>query len=1568
MLQQLRQYEQIDWRDLGDSQLDELEAILTNTSPKDISSSEEGRFFIEQLSKYRHSIAKTTKRNGGNFLTLLNALLSVGEDGLYSNSLRFIFELIQNVDDCEFPSPDDCCLDMHFDFNNDVITLTYNEVGFTPYNVFAITGIAEAAKNVSSSSNEIGEKGIGFKSVFGVANKVRITSGWFSFELFKDNFTIPVPAYDSFEYCSGTKMTLYVPGRAKDIYDEIKKQYCHKEALFSRNPLLFLNKLTSLRMHYDAYRCMEFHVSRSEIPVAEKFRIERDVIISVNLRNYDNQNDTQVDEEIRCTRYSYPVVFSRKACQSRYGENTQVGKPDGRRMILRVILPDPAYISEVGKGALYSFLPTQLKLTVPVVCHVPFKLDASREFVDPQDNNLWFQEASGFLSELIDFAYQDFCQVVKEDIVRYLPKEKENLFAVNNGKERCLSRQKSFAGSHYLTLPLFFTMDGTYHKAEEIFCFNQEEQITEPETVYRLMEYQRFLFITSASTIGLGIKTERNVRDNLFRRALSVPRITSEALDYLDRVDYAYSEKQLSNQDKLTLTPEQIEVIFRHRRLAALLKNVGCDCIKKNMRMKFSVSDADEQSLRDVLYEGFELSEAPKLVEQFMLYCREKCICLDIGDNEFLPCYNAICLSRKNPLSSFATFCGAIDENDIFAIRIKLRQASERLNHYIEEETGSASDYLRELRNIRLSIKDSLGNTGYKSYIQLILQSGTDRGRFIQELLQNADDCDYLPDVTPTFSLRFQGNTVLTEHNEVGFNRANIRSITAIGESTKNKLINGEYKAIGEKGVGFKMVFAVASEVKIRSGEYAFYLADREPTVPRILKDSGEPTPGTRMEFILKGQHSFPSLNEKSILELCLCLRKLRNIQIGNHTVSIEDTDGQRIITVNSKKYVFRRFTHSFTVKNEKAIKERENETRMISAEQTITCYVPERTNISDYPLYNGLPTKHRIKIPLVIDAPFALTTSREEIETESSAWNNIIREELYKAILNVMDTLKSLERERILRFTKFLPRFQGKVRVYINEISDCSFIASYDFLSALKNRKILPTFDKDVFEISQRQAAYRYPEAANIIFRSVPQTQYAGIQPSSVIDVVSEDHEAALNALGCVQASFAQVFKIIERHAERFIRSDEFRPKLYEFLLDCPPAFREQLKKLRIIPVYGELSETVDYIAWKENSIFVRKAAVTSSRDYYVLNEKLLPKADCEKIFDCNINEMNAEFERSRYNENLRRIINGDDMEEICYYLLREYNSGRLLRNRSFEVLYAASKPIPLINELGEVVDTTLFLCDQPAGYFPVEMIQRLIVHKDCEKFAKELRLRELCDIYYQDVDYYEPLTADDVEILMDDYFKHSDEILREFYMAGYLPDELITEYGLEYLDYGRDDDNSASYQFPSETVGDRSALRNHARKLWQSPVRIISEEVVRSVQKGMNKDGSKFDLSSKTAREGALRRYAPEGETKRCFCQMCKKVKRHGYIEVNNIEANPGYFFPELRISLCLECSKDFQALRSKEKIREAFIDAIKNAPIHNEGTVEIPIGREKSTITFTAKHLAEIQEILQQMPKKS
>lgn len=57
--------------------------------------------------------------------------------------------------------------------------------------------------------------------------------------------------------------------------------------------------------------------------------------------------------------------------------------------------------------------------------------------------------------------------------------------------------------------------------------------------------------------------------------------------------------------------------------------------------------------------------------------------------------------------------------------------------------------------------------------------------------------------------------------------------------------------------------------------------------------------------------------------------------------------------------------------------------------------------------------------------------------------------------------------------------------------------------------------------------------------------------------------------------------------------------------------------------------------------------------------------------------------------------------------------------------------------------------------------------------------------------------------------------------------------------------------------------------------------------------------------------------------------------------------YFFP------AIECAK-----------RLGYLDAIKNAPIPLQGTVDMQIWNNYY-IRFTAKHLVEIQEILRQMP---
>ena len=42
----------------------------------------------------------------------LGSLLAVGEDGVYTNKMRFLYELIQNVDDCDYEDISDCNLEV----------------------------------------------------------------------------------------------------------------------------------------------------------------------------------------------------------------------------------------------------------------------------------------------------------------------------------------------------------------------------------------------------------------------------------------------------------------------------------------------------------------------------------------------------------------------------------------------------------------------------------------------------------------------------------------------------------------------------------------------------------------------------------------------------------------------------------------------------------------------------------------------------------------------------------------------------------------------------------------------------------------------------------------------------------------------------------------------------------------------------------------------------------------------------------------------------------------------------------------------------------------------------------------------------------------------------------------------------------------------------------------------------------------------------------------------------------------------------------------------------------------
>ena len=84
----------VDWKQ-------QLYDLLSRYEPEDLKTIEEHKMYIEALHKLRSYNAEDMKLNGKKFLETIESLLSVGNDGLYSSDLRFIYELIQNVDDCE---------------------------------------------------------------------------------------------------------------------------------------------------------------------------------------------------------------------------------------------------------------------------------------------------------------------------------------------------------------------------------------------------------------------------------------------------------------------------------------------------------------------------------------------------------------------------------------------------------------------------------------------------------------------------------------------------------------------------------------------------------------------------------------------------------------------------------------------------------------------------------------------------------------------------------------------------------------------------------------------------------------------------------------------------------------------------------------------------------------------------------------------------------------------------------------------------------------------------------------------------------------------------------------------------------------------------------------------------------------------------------------------------------------------------------------------------------------------------------------------------------------------------
>ena len=104
---------------------------------------------------------------------------------LYSKDTHFVLELIQNADDNDYHPSILSCQDLQgevpslkFIISGKAIVVLNNEVGFSEKNIRAICDVGKSTKG-AHRFGYIGQKGIGFKSVFRVTDTPEIHSNGF---------------------------------------------------------------------------------------------------------------------------------------------------------------------------------------------------------------------------------------------------------------------------------------------------------------------------------------------------------------------------------------------------------------------------------------------------------------------------------------------------------------------------------------------------------------------------------------------------------------------------------------------------------------------------------------------------------------------------------------------------------------------------------------------------------------------------------------------------------------------------------------------------------------------------------------------------------------------------------------------------------------------------------------------------------------------------------------------------------------------------------------------------------------------------------------------------------------------------------------------------------------------------------------------------------------------------------------------------------------------------------------------------------------------------------------------
>jgi len=311
-------------------------------------------------------------------------------EGIYAEDNHFIYELIQNAEDT---TSNEVSHSLEFELENEGLLVFNNEIGFNEEQIKAICSFGQSTKAIEKNEGYIGEKGIGFKSVFKITDKPAIYSNGyrFYFNRFDDSgntteYIIPhwidndeLKKYPN-KFQNNTHTTLYLPF-SKDKKDasitKLKEDIKNIEPIL----LLFLKKLTNIKISESGKNVIN---TRKESSKDEKL----DVVKIQNKNTIEHYYIFKKSIEVNPTLYEV---------KDKNGRRKNVLK---REIILA--FPDLSK-NKTKEDRIFSFLPTKLHSELEFIIQADFILQSGRENIAIDNGwNTWqFEEIEKFISHKI---------------------------------------------------------------------------------------------------------------------------------------------------------------------------------------------------------------------------------------------------------------------------------------------------------------------------------------------------------------------------------------------------------------------------------------------------------------------------------------------------------------------------------------------------------------------------------------------------------------------------------------------------------------------------------------------------------------------------------------------------------------------------------------------------------------------------------------------------------------------------------------------------------------------------------------------------------------------------------------------------------------------------------------------------------------------------------------------------------------------------------------------------------------------------------------------------------------